>query len=108
MTDRMQGPSGAGFLQESSAAARNSHIFLFIIIAMVVSFFIWAATGELDVVSRAMGEVVPSSRVKTVQHLEGGIIREILVREGEAVVSGQPLVILEATASTVDVAEQGQ
>ncbi len=73
---------------------------------MITASFIWAATGELAVVSQATGEVVPSSKIKTVQHLEGGIVREILVREGETVKAGQPIVILESTSSTADVAEQ--
>ncbi|SLM31289.1 Type I secretion membrane fusion protein, HlyD family [Desulfamplus magnetovallimortis] len=93
-------------LSEPTAASKSSHIFLFTLIFMILAFFLWAATGRLDVVSRATGEVVPSSRVKTVQHLEGGIIREILVKEGESVETGQPLVILESTASFADVAEQ--
>ena len=85
---------------------KSSHFFLFTFIFMILGFFIWAATGKLDIVSRAAGEVVPSSKVKTIQHLEGGIIRKILIKEGETVKTGQPLVILEATSSTADVAEQ--
>lgn len=90
----------------SSFVEKSSHIFLFTLILMVTAFFIWAAMGELDVVSRAQGEVVPSTRVKTIQHLEGGIIGKILVKEGEIVKKGLPLVILKSTASTADVAEQ--
>ncbi|MBF0258673.1 MAG: HlyD family type I secretion periplasmic adaptor subunit [Desulfamplus sp.] len=84
----------------------RTHFFLVMTMLMVVCFVIWSAYGELDVVSMAVGEVVPSSRVKTVQHLEGGIIREILVREGEQIKADQSLVILESTGSTADVAEQ--
>ena len=53
----------------------------------------------------ALGEVIPSSQVKSIQHLEGGIVREILVREGDAVKQGQPLVNLEPLASGADVEE---
>ncbi|MBF0469174.1 MAG: HlyD family type I secretion periplasmic adaptor subunit [Desulfamplus sp.] len=84
----------------------RTHFFLVMTMLMVVCFVVWSAYGELDVVSMAVGEVVPSSRVKTVQHLEGGIIREILVREGEQIKADQSLVILESTSSTADVAEQ--
>lgn len=85
--------------------ARETHLFLYTLIAAVVFFFIWSLIGRLDVVSFAQGEVVPSSQVKTVQHLEGGIVADILVREGDRVKAGQPLVSLEATASGADVQE---
>ena len=65
----------------------------------------WAWIGELDIVSMALGQVVPSSKVKTIQHLEGGIIQEILVKEGQEVDVGQPLVELEETASGASVEE---
>ncbi|MFP4455968.1 MAG: HlyD family type I secretion periplasmic adaptor subunit, partial [Desulfonatronovibrio sp.] len=64
-----------------------------------VLFVIWASVGRLDIVSRAQGQVVPSTRVRTVQHLEGGIVREILIREGQVVSAGQPLIVLEQIVS---------
>ncbi|ACS80908.1 HlyD family type I secretion periplasmic adaptor subunit [Maridesulfovibrio salexigens] len=81
-----------------------SHFFLFLCIVMCLAFLGWACYFQLDIVSQAEGEVIPSSRVKPVQHLEGGIIMKINVREGEMVAKGQELVVLEATASdsTVD------
>ena len=82
-----------------------SRIFLWLFAALIISFFIWAAYSPLDIVSRALGEVIPASQVKTVQHLEGGIIREIFVREGERVKQGQTLVTLEATGNMADVNE---
>ena len=70
-----------------------------------VAFMIWASVTTLDIVSIATGEVVPSSQLKTVQHLEGGIVSKILVREGEIVQKGQKLVVLAPTASSADVNE---
>ena len=70
-----------------------------------VAFMIWASVTTLDIVSIATGEVVPSSQLKTVQHLEGGIVSKILVREGEIVEKGQKLVVLAPTASSADVNE---
>ena len=70
-----------------------------------VAFMIWASVTTLDIVSIATGEVVPSSQLKTVQHLEGGIVSKILVREGEIVKKGQKLVVLAPTASSADVNE---
>lgn len=83
----------------------GTHLFLVCCITMVVSFFSWATIGELDVVSLATGEVVPASQVKSIQHLEGGIVREILVHEGERVIRNQPLIKLASTNTAADVAE---
>lgn len=84
---------------------RETHIFLLTLVGAVLTFIIWSLVGRLDVVSFAIGEVVPSSQVKTVQHLEGGIVAAIMVREGDRVKVGQPLVALESTASGADVQE---
>ena len=83
----------------------SSHLFLLICIIACIAFGIWARKSTLAIVSVAEGEVVPSSQVKTIQHLEGGIIREIQVREGQRVKAGQSLITLESTASGADVGE---
>ena len=70
-----------------------------------VSGLVWAWFGELDIVSVATGEAKPASQVKEVQHLEGGIVAAILVREGASVEAGQPLVELETTRSGADLHE---
>jgi adhesin transport system membrane fusion protein len=77
----------------------GTHLFLGTSIILVMGFFIWAVFGKLDVVSNAIGEVVPSSKVKTVQHLEGGIVLNILVREGERVDADQPIIELQPTVT---------
>lgn len=92
-------------IQPALNISRQTHLFLYALIGLVTAFLIWSSFGQLDVVSFAVGDVVPSSQVKTVQHLEGGIVREILVREGDRVARGQPLVELESTASGADVQE---
>ena len=100
MTDR-QTQADAGH----HGAGAASHFLLALCLLAVAAFGAWSHFGKLDVVSDAIGEVVPSSQVKSIQHLEGGIVREILVREGDGVKSGQPLVVLEQTASDADVQE---
>ena len=79
-------------------------VYIFCAITTVI-FMFWASFTTLDIVSIATGEVVPSSQLKTIQHLEGGIVSKILVREGEIVIKGQRLVILAPTASSADVKE---
>ena len=76
-------------------ADAGTHMFLGLCILSLVVFTVWATNAELDIVSVATGEVSPSSYVQSVDHLEGGIVRAILVREGERVAAGQPLIELE-------------
>ena len=83
----------------------GTHLFLFICIVACIAFGAWAWKGNLAIVSVAEGEVVPSTQVKTIQHLEGGIVREIKVREGQRVRTGQSLITLESTATGADVGE---
>jgi adhesin transport system membrane fusion protein len=84
---------------------RLTHLFFWLCVSSCLAFFLWAYYGRLDVVSRALGEVVPSTQVKHVQHLEGGVVYQLLVREGDRVAAGQELVILDAIASRADVDE---
>ncbi|QJC27805.1 type I secretion system membrane fusion protein PrsE [Anaplasma platys] len=76
---------------------------LFIGLLVVAIFFggfgIWATFAPLDGAVVASGEVVSSLNRQVVQHLEGGIVKKILVKEGETVTKGQPLVYLNNTAA---------
>ena len=87
------------------AGQPRSHLVLILCGILVTAFGIWAAVSTLDIVSTAQGEVLPASKVKIIQHLEGGIVSEILVKEGAKVATDQPLLVLEPTASGADVGE---
>ena len=69
----------------------------FVVITSVctVLALIWSVVVEIDKVTRASGRIVTQQTKQEVQHLEGGIIAEILVKEGETVVAGQPLMRIE-------------
>lgn len=56
---------------------------------------IWAALTDIDRVTRGPGRIVPQRQKQEVQHLEGGIVSAILVREGERVSAGQPIATVE-------------
>ena len=60
-------------------------------------FFLWAFLARLDGAAVAQGTVSVESSRKTVQHLEGGIIRDILVRDGDHVQKGAVLIRLDPT-----------
>lgn len=61
------------------------------------AFIIWGSTADLESASIAKGTVTVSSGNKFVQHLEGGIIKDILVKNGDIVQLGQPLIALDET-----------
>lgn len=60
-------------------------------------FFVWASTAELAGAVMASGSIAANGENQTIQHLEGGIVKNILVKDGEAVVAGQPLLELDPT-----------
>lgn len=62
-------------------------------------FLLWAAFAPLDEGVPAQGTVMVDTKRKTVQHLSGGIIKRVLVREGEIVQEGQPLIELDAATA---------
>lgn len=63
--------------------------------AALVGFIGWASFAEIDQVSRATGQVIPSGRVQIVQSTDGGVIETINVKEGDRVRKGQILVTLD-------------
>lgn len=62
----------------------------------------WAIFGQIDIVAVAQGRLVVSERSKTLQPLEAGIVRRVLVKDGDSVKAGQLLVELDATNATAD------
>lgn len=70
-------------------------ILLAVLSAFLVLAVVWMSLASLDISVNAMGKVVPSSRVQTIQSLEGGIIRDIAVREGQEVKQGELLAYVE-------------
>jgi len=73
-----------------------------IVMGMLGLLFLWSCFALLDEVATASGEVVPEGKVKVIQHLEGGIVRDIHVREGDSVKTGQVLMQLDLPVSAVN------
>lgn len=68
-------------------------LIIFLLIS-VIAIFIWAGLAPIDKIVRAQGRIIAASRSQVVQHLEGGIVNEILVKEGQKVQAGQILMRL--------------
>ncbi len=63
----------------------------------------WMIFGKVDIVASAQGKLAPSGSVKLVQPAEPGVVRRILVQDGQRVMAGQPLVELDPTETTASV-----
>ena len=72
---------------------------------LLLVFLIWAAIARVDEVTRGSGKVTPSRQVQVIQAVDGGIVSEILVREGQAVEAGQLLFRIDATRFVSSVRE---
>lgn len=75
----------------------HSRRLLYLIAAVTLAFVLWAAWAEVDEVTVGQGRVIPSQQTQVVQNLEGGILAEIFVTEGQQVARGEPLLRLDDT-----------
>ncbi|MCH8834498.1 MAG: HlyD family type I secretion periplasmic adaptor subunit [Proteobacteria bacterium] len=91
---RIQGPRAVAIL------------LLFGVVLFFAAAIAWAWWAEIDEVTRGQGTVIPSSQVQVIQNLEGGILKEILVREGEMVEAGQILLRIDDTGFAASLGEQ--
>jgi len=67
------------------------------IILLFIIFIIWAKVSLIDELARGQGKVIPSSKIQTIQSLDGGIVSEILVKEGSIVKKGEYLMKIDTT-----------
>ncbi|WP_442963942.1 HlyD family type I secretion periplasmic adaptor subunit [Pseudomonas sp. MM211] len=86
-------------------APRVMRLTLWGIIAFVVFCLLWANFAEVDEVTRGDGKAIPSSRIQKIQNLEGGIVSELFVHEGQVVEAGTPLLRLDDTRFASNVGE---
>ncbi len=88
--------------------AVNPHIVrltMMLISIAILIFILWSSFTEINEMARAEGEVVPQGFVQVVQHLDGGLVREILTGEGDLVEEGQILVRIDDGGARQDLAE---
>ncbi len=81
-------------------------IMLLSMVALFGAIVVWMSMAALDEVTPGVGKVIPSRQIQVVQNLEGGIVAEILTREGDVVASGQVLMRIDATVAGASFREQ--
>lgn len=77
-----------------SVSRHRSRTLLYVSFFSVIAFFVWSAFAMIDETTSGVGKVIPSSQIQKVQSLEGGIVEEISVSDGERITKGQPLLRL--------------
>ena len=93
------------FMHSLSSAVLQStpkkiRIVLYFWIIAIFSFFLWANFAYIDEIARGSGDIIPSGENQMIQNLEGGIVEEILVKEGDTVKKGQLLIRIDNKKST--------
>lgn len=87
----------------------NTSKVLFLLISGIFTIFlIWAAFAEIDELARGNGKVIPTDKIQTVQSLDGGIISEIFIKEGDIVKFDDPLMKIDTTRFQATLEESKQ
>ncbi len=92
------------FVDDKSSALMLSttyttKIMLWTIVAFFIIAIIWASLTKLDKVTTGTAKVIPSTQMQVIQNLEGGIVKQVLVREGQPVKKGQRLLLIDDTSA---------
>ncbi|MFT5173291.1 MAG: adhesin transport system membrane fusion protein [Gammaproteobacteria bacterium] len=86
----------------ASAVVQRSPRYMMMVLSLialsVIATIVWMGFAEIDVVVRGSGKVIPSQKLQIIQSLEGGVVSEILVREGDLVEVSQPLIKISDVA----------
>lgn len=89
-------------LIQNEAPSNSSRIVLWAVSILVLALLVWAAFGQLDIIAAAEGKLVPQTLVKIVQPAEAGVLKQLLVEEGDIVTAGQVAARLDTTLASAD------
>jgi hemolysin D len=93
-------PSALEIIETPGSPLGNLVIYL--IFSIIVIVIVWSVVGVVDEVALARGKVIPDGNIKVIQSLEGGVITEILVNEGQSVKKGQLLIRLDGAINNAE------
>ncbi len=89
----------------SRARTQRAQLIVRSALVVVVLLVLWACFAQVEEVTRGAGKVIPSKQLQVVQSLDGGVVSEILVQEGQVVEAGQLLLKIDETRATSGVRE---
>lgn len=87
---------------QESPPARMPRMVMYTVAGLFLILLLWATFGKLNIIASAEGRLVPKTYVKIVQPADAGIVREILVKEGQPVRAGQILMRMDRSLSDAD------
>lgn len=82
----------AAVLEKTTVKTR---LILWIIVLAAIWLLAWASYAQIDEITRGVGKVIPTHKLQVVQNLEGGIVSDVFVKEGDSVVIDQPLIKIQ-------------
>lgn len=98
-------PEDIEYMSSLSAAVleqqtSRSHIVVWLSSIAILWLIIWSSFAQIDERTRGIGKVIPSQKIQTIQNLEGGIVSEIYIKEGDRVKKNQPLMKIQDVGFT--------
>lgn len=92
--DRLRSPLASARAHDRG---RGWLVFSLVLFALIVALLIWSRFAILEEVTTGPAQIVPSGRIQVIQSLEGGIVSEVKVREGQVVEAGAQLIVIDPT-----------
>ncbi|RUR32027.1 HlyD family type I secretion periplasmic adaptor subunit [Vreelandella andesensis] len=83
----------------------RARLFLYTVLLTIIVLVVWASVAAIDEVTRGSGRVIPASQLQRVQSFDGGVIEQIMVREGQVVSAGDVLMQIDPTRFVSDFRE---
>ena len=85
---------------DSKGSVKNARVVLRVSVIAFIALFLWAAFTKIDKTITAPGQVIASDRTQLVQSADGGVLKELRVKEGDRVEKGQVVAVLEKERAT--------
>jgi adhesin transport system membrane fusion protein len=98
----------SSYANSNEKPGTTSKIIFTLIVGIFLVFILWAAIAEIDELARGNGKVIPTDKIQTVQSLDGGIISEIFIKEGDIVKFDDPLMKIDTTRFQATLEESWQ
>ncbi|WP_404471192.1 HlyD family type I secretion periplasmic adaptor subunit [Vreelandella venusta] len=83
----------------------RARLFLYTVLLTIIALVVWAYFAPIDEVTRGSGRVIPASQLQRIQSFDGGVIEQIMVREGQVVSAGEVLMQIDPTRFVSDFRE---